>query len=64
MTSCLLICTVSPLKKSRGAGNQCYDGKVCDGTQTLRFVGFSRAQKKQLDDFLAMKWPFFFKIVR
>ena len=37
------------------------DGEVCDGTQTLRFVGFSPVQKKKLDDFLAMKQPVFFQ---
>ena len=45
-----VVTSLSPLKKSRAAGSQYYDGEVCDGTEILRFVGFSSVQKKQLDD--------------
>ena len=34
----------------RAAGSQYFDGEVCDGTQTLRFAGFSAQHKNQLDD--------------
>ena len=40
-----LITSLSPLKKSLVAGNQYYDSEVCDGTQTLRFVGFHQYRK-------------------
>ena len=51
-----IVTCLSPLKKSHGgAGNGYYDGEVCDGTQSLRFVGFSPMQQKHLDDFLTTK---------
>ena len=53
-----MITSLSPLKKARSTGSQYFDGELCDGTQTLRFVGFSAHHKKQLDDLHGLKAGF------
>ena len=40
-----VITSLSTLKKARSAGGQYFDGELCDGTQKLRFVGFSAHHK-------------------
>ena len=44
-----VVTSLSPLKKSH-VGSNYYIGEVCDGKQTLRFVGFSTSQQKQLGE--------------
>ena len=55
-----VVTSLSPLKKSRSAGNQYFDGEACDATQTLQFIGFSPDQKNKLNDFLQSKAPVIF----
>ena len=33
-----VITSLSPLKKDQSTGSQYFDGELCDGTQTLRFL--------------------------
>ena len=50
-----IVTSLSPIKKARAAGSHYYDGEICDGVQTLRFVGFLAVHKRQLDDFFESK---------
>ena len=40
--------SLSPLKRSK----KDYHGQLCDGKQSLRFVGFASNQQKMLEEFL------------
>ena len=42
-----VVTSISPLKKSK-EGNTYYHGQVCDGKQSLRFVGFASTHQKLL----------------
>ena len=46
-----VVTSISPVKKSK-KGNTYYHGQVCDGKQSLRFVGFASTHQKLLRDFL------------
>ena len=46
-----VVTSVSPLKKSK-KGNNYYHGQLCDGKQSLRFVGFASNHQKMLEEFL------------
>ena len=46
-----VVTSLSPLKRSK-KGNNYYHGQLCDGKQSLRFVGFASNQQKMLEEFL------------
>lgn len=46
-----VVTSLSPVKKSK-KGNTYYHGQLCDGKQSLRFVGFASSHQKMLKEFL------------
>lgn len=51
-----VVTSLSPLKRSK-KGNKYYHGQVCDGNQSLRFVGFASNHQKMLEEFLEVRKP-------
>ena len=49
-----VITQLSPIKKSK-KGNSYYNGQVCDGKNSVRFVGFATNHQKTMQDFLDNK---------
>ena len=46
-----VVTSLSPFKRSK-KGNNYYHGQLCDGKQSLRFVGFASNQQNMLEEFL------------
>ena len=46
-----VVTSLSPLKKSK-KGNNYYHGQLCDGKQSLRFIGFASNHQKILEEFV------------
>ena len=49
-----IVTSLSPIKKSK-KGNMYYHGQMCDGKQSMQFVGFASNHQKILQEFLNNK---------